>query len=106
MRLSDLRDRVRLERLVATTDSHGGHASAWSVIDTVWALVRPGEGREALEADQVTAALSTDVWLRFRSDVSVRDRILHGARTLQIVGAVDPDGRRHWLRLACREVTA
>ena len=40
MRISDLRERVTIERLVATVDSHGGHVSSWVTIDTVAAAVR------------------------------------------------------------------
>lgn len=102
----DLRDRVRLEALVSTTDTHGGSASSWVVRDTPYAAVWPVSGRESVLAAQMTAVLSTVVWMRYRSDVSVKDRIRFGERVLQIEDVCDPDGRRTWTRAMCSEVEA
>ena len=100
----DLRDRVRLEALVSTPDGHGGSASSWTIIDTVAAAVWPVSGREAVLAEQMTAVVSSVVWIRYRAGgVSVKSRVRFGARILEIEDVADPDGRRTWLRIMCSE---
>jgi SPP1 family predicted phage head-tail adaptor len=46
------------------------------------------------------------VTIRYRSDVSVAQRIVWGSRTLEIGSIQDPDGRRRSLDLLCAEVQA
>jgi SPP1 family predicted phage head-tail adaptor len=104
--IGDLRARVRLEALVSTADSHGGTVSTWTLIATVAAAVWPVSGREAVLAGQMTAVSTAVVWIRWRTDLSVKDRVVFGARVLQIENIDDPDGRRTWLRLMCSEVEA
>lgn len=104
--VGDLRERVRLESLTSTVDTHGGAVSTWATIDTVWAAVWPVTGREAVQAARMTAVTGTVVWLRYRSDLSLKGRVVHGTRTLQIEDVADPDGHRHWTRLMCSEVSA
>ncbi len=101
-----LNQKIRIERPVHVADGQGGHTTTWSVRAVVWALVEPLTGREALQAAQVTAVLSTAVTIWFRDDISVTDRILLRDRTIQIESYQDPDGRRDELRLLCSEVQA
>lgn len=101
-----LNQRVRIEQPVLAADGQGGHTTTWSLLAVVWALVEPLTGKEALLASQVTAVLSTAVTIWYRSDLSVKDRILLGTRTLEIASYQDPDGRKDELRLLCSEVQA
>lgn len=57
-------------------------------------------------AAQVTAVLSTGITIWFRDDISVKQRIVIGSRTLQIESFQDPTGMRDELRLLCSEVLA
>lgn len=98
--------RITIQRATLTADGHGGSTVAWSTRCTVWAHERPLTGREALAAAQVTATLSS-VWeIHHRTDISVTDRIVCGARTLQIESVVDPTNTRTDLWLAVGEVQA
>lgn len=96
--------RVRIEQPTLTSDGQGGNTKAWGVRAVVWALLEPLTSREALQAAQTTAVLSTALTIVFRSDISVKDRIRVGDRTLQIESYQDPDGRQDELRLLCSEV--
>jgi SPP1 family predicted phage head-tail adaptor len=70
----------------------------------VWAHERQLSGREALQAAQVIAVLSSVFEVHFRSDVSVKDRLIVEARTVQIEAIVDPTDTRRELWLTCSEV--
>ncbi len=98
--------RIRIESEVLSGDGQGGHTKTWAVLAVVWALVEPLTSREALQAQQTTAVLSTAVTIVFRSDISVKQRIRIGPRVLQIESYQDPDGRKDELRLLCSEVQA
>jgi SPP1 family predicted phage head-tail adaptor len=95
---------VTIQKVTLAHDSQGGHTETWSTRARVWARERMLTGREAMQAAQVTAVLSSvwEVW--FRTDISVKDRIVVGNRVLQIESVVDPTSRRAELWLGCSEV--
>lgn len=95
---------VRIESSVLVPDGQGGHTQGWALRAVVWALVEPLSSREALMAKQLTAVLNVALTLHYRSDLSVTDRILIGARVLHISSYQDPTGRRAELRVLCSEV--
>jgi SPP1 family predicted phage head-tail adaptor len=51
----------------------------------------------------VQSAISHRVIIRWRDDVTSKNRLVYRGRTLEIVGVTDPDGRRRELWLECRE---
>jgi SPP1 family predicted phage head-tail adaptor len=87
-----------------TSDGQGGVTVSWATLDQIWGLVEPLTAREAQMASQITGALSTAVSVYFRTDLSVKDRIVLGSRTLEIQAIQDPTARREELRLICTEV--
>ena len=46
---------------------------------------------------------SHEITLRHRTDVTLEMRFRDGARVFDIRSAVDPDGRRQWLRCVAEE---
>jgi SPP1 family predicted phage head-tail adaptor len=98
--------RVTIQQATRSVDSQGGSAVTWSTRCVVWAHERALNGREALAAQQVTAVLSS-VWeVHYRTDISVKDRIVFEGRTLQIEAVIDPTDTRRELFLTCAEVQA
>ena len=98
--------RITIQKPTLTTDSQGGKTRTWSTRCTVWAHERPLSGREAIQASAVTASL-TSVWeIWYRSDISVKDRIVFGSRTVEIAAVVDPTDTRAELHLYGSEVQA
>jgi SPP1 family predicted phage head-tail adaptor len=97
---------VTIQKATATPDGQGGRTTTWSTRCTVYAHERPLSGREAMAAQQVTAVLSS-VWeIFYRTDISVKDRIIFGARTLEIEAVIDPTDTRKELWLTCSEKQA
>ncbi len=96
--------RARIEQRVETADGQGGHSVTYALRAVVDARARPLTGREALLAAQVTAVLSSvwEIW--YRSDISVKDRIVIGTRTVEIESYYDPDETKRELYLVCSEV--
>lgn len=104
MSIGDKQKRIRIEQQTATSDGHGGSTITWSPRCVVWAHERPLSGTEALRAAQVTAVLSSVLIIWFRTDVRATDRVMIGARTLQVESYYDADDTRKELTLICSEV--
>lgn len=99
-----LNERVRIEQSVLTPDGQGGHVQGWALRAVVWALVEPLTSREAVMAKELTAVLNVALTMHYRSDLSISDRILIGARVLHVSSYQDQTGRRAELRVLCSEV--
>lgn len=105
IRAGRLRDLVQIESDRASADS----APDWQPIadGRCWAGIEATSGGERLRGQQIEAGVTTLVTLRYRPDVTSRMSIVplrEPARRLNIVKAVDPDGRREELMCQCQEV--
>ncbi len=97
---------VTIQHATEVSDGQGGTTQTWATLGREWALVEPISGSEGEIAEQMAAVLTTGVTIPFRTDVSVKDRIVLGARTLEIENVQDPTAFREELRLLCAEVLA
>ena len=105
VQIGKLNQFVTLQKPTFVKDAHGGHVTTWSTRADVWAQRVSGqEGAEFIGAGQLTAALPS-VWrIWFRTDVSVKDRLVVGTDQLQIESVQDPTGLREELILSCVQV--
>jgi SPP1 family predicted phage head-tail adaptor len=102
-----MRDFVSLLTLVAANDGRWGTATvgSWQQYAQVWASVLPvagtKAGTEAFEAKDNGVQSSTNylVTIRYRTDITAKDRILYRGNTLEILSCVDPDGLRRTLNI-------
>jgi SPP1 family predicted phage head-tail adaptor len=109
MLIGERRDRVTLQSATVSQDAHGEPIPTWGNLatnPTVWASVQSKAAGERFISggEQVQAAITHTVVLRYRTDVTVQMRVIFGSRTLYIENVIDPDGRRRDLVLMCREV--
>lgn len=96
--------RVTLQyRSSETTDSQGGRTPTWATRATLWAQEDQLSYVESIRASTATAERTTAWVIPFRDDVSVKDRITVGSRTLQVLSVANTDGRRIQTRLVCTE---
>lgn len=68
-------------------DSAGGPVETWDEGDTVWAQKVDQTGREFQAAAQTNAQMTTRFWLRWRADITPKDRL----RLIGEGGAPDVD---------------
>lgn len=106
MQTGRLRNRVTLQHQIAAQNEYNEEVVTWEDLDHIWADIRPVSSRERLitSADQLQAAIDHHIMIRWRSDISTKQRIKFGARIFDIEGFADRTGKRHELRLDCREV--
>jgi SPP1 family predicted phage head-tail adaptor len=106
--LGDLREWLTIQMPVVTKDAYGSDVETFVDRARVRGVVeaevaRPGESLY-VGLRQVVAQNPTRIIVRFRKDVSVRDRVLWGARIFNVVAVRDPeDGLRRFTELYCVE---
>ena len=103
--IGSLTDRVELKKRESVSDGTGGHERMFVPVSQLWARVRSLSGRQGVNADGQTVAISHSVVLRFRTDVGPGDRIVYRGRNLEVVSAADLNGRRAYLSCACSETS-
>ena len=102
----DLRERVALKSVSTQRDEVGGLVETWATVATVSAKIEPMSARESWYRQQMNAAASWKVSIRWRAGMTTKQRITWGSRTFEVRGVTDPDNRRRFLELACDEIVA
>lgn len=93
-------------RASETADGQGGRTPVWATRYVEYAKEEQLSAAESMQSAQLTGVRTTAWLIPFRADVSVKDRLRIGSRTLQITAVTNPDGRREDTRLVCTEVAA
>ena len=94
-----LRHRLVLER--ASTDPGGD--TMWTAVDTVFAAIEPFAEGETIAGAAPTGTLRHRLEMRWRADLTSRDRLTLGDRVFRIVSTRDPDERRARLVVLAEE---
>ena len=104
MNIGSLSERFTLEQPVRTADGGGGASVTWQAVAELWARVRPVTGDERLVHDQLSARLTHEVWIRYRTGVAPAMRFRQGTRTYEIAAVLEAK-HRAWLKCLCEERT-
>lgn len=70
-----LTERVTLQASALGRDAIGGPTETWADSATVWASVKPLNGRQINQAQQVGAAVAKAITIRWRAGVSAAMRV-------------------------------
>lgn len=99
-----LNKRVILQTKTSVPDGYGGGAESWADTVTLWAAIRPLEGQERFQAQQVSAKLTNEVEIRYRTGVVAQQRFKYGERLFYIVQPpIDRDEKHEGLVCLCEE---
>ena len=97
--VGELRHRTTLER--AAQDTAG--ETVWTPVDTVFAAIAPVSAGETESGGGLAGTVSHRIEMRWRSDVTSRDRLRLGDRVFRIVATRDLDERRRRLVVLAEE---
>lgn len=105
MNPGDLRTSVRIEQKTVTgQDSYGQDVFTWTTVATMWCDVRPLSGRELEAAQQLHAEARWKIRTHYPSVTIKRAmRAVIGTRTLDILDAEDPVGKRREFVMLAKE---
>lgn len=98
-RPGELDKRVIIRREVETPDGYGGFELTTQDITTVWAKVTRKAGRESFDSDRVQASASCSFVIRYRSDLSEKDRLVFAGVEYNIISGLDQGGRDLYLEI-------
>ncbi|MDK9697791.1 MAG: phage head closure protein [Siculibacillus sp.] len=96
--IGELRHGLTLERAVVDDDE-----TSWTAVDTVFAAITPLSAGETIAGDAPTGTAGLRIEMRWRADVTSRDRLRLGDRVFRIVAARDLDERRRRLVVLAEE---
>lgn len=89
---------------VLSANGLGANVPSWPAVSfTTMAHEEVGSAGEGSEGDQDASASRIVFWIRWRPDVANTMRCRRGEQTLE-VSAVDPVGRRDFLRVTCERI--
>lgn len=100
MRAGKLDRRITIQRATETKDEFNNPVETWADVATVWAEARPMRGAERFQAQEIAGAAVMTFVLRYRADVTVRDRISYDGMTWAIRD-VRKAGRRVATEIDC-----
>jgi SPP1 family predicted phage head-tail adaptor len=98
MRIGLLDRRVTIQALSIAPDGSGQEVETWTPVATVWMRVRPFRGGERFLAQQVVGKAVTTFEARYRSDVTVKNRLLYDGKNWDIAD-VRQIGRKERMEL-------
>lgn len=103
MRIGRMRHYVTIQTPDSGVDSSGSPKNTWSDVASVPAFVSPFTARERTQGNQVAATTTHEVHLRYRDDVTPKNRLTWNGAVLEIDSVIDTRGLHHELVLLCRQ---
>lgn len=64
MQSGQLRKRITVQKLASAVDDYGGGSATYTDVGVFWASLEPLQGRENLQAQQITAEISHRIRMR------------------------------------------
>ena len=96
-RIGELRERLAIQRQVASQTAAKETTFTWTTVATVWARMQQatlGQRDGVVGVDELSRYVVT---IRHRSDVTAGMRATWDGTTYELRSAVDPDGCDRWL---------
>lgn len=104
MRAGKLRHRLDVQAPEETQDTFGAVTLTWRSVGTVWGSVEAEGGQENWRADKVEADRSGTATIRYYPGLTSRHRLVtEDGRILNVVSAIDREGRRREMTVSYRE---
>ena len=104
MNIGKLNRRISILKYEVTRDEYGGEQREWAVQRTLWANILPVSGTEYFKSQQVEAQNITTIIIRYRTDITVLNRVKYLDKTYEIIGISDNFTDHKMLTLNCKEV--
>lgn len=105
MNIGRLRHRIELRHISESQDSYGELVTTWpSAFTTVWGSVRPMQGSELENAQQISAEVTHKIRIRHNAALIPTDRIVFGSREFDVVHILNFQERGIYDDVLCKEV--
>ena len=99
-----LRHRITLTAATDDQDGFGEDQLTYAAYAIKWASVRPMQGTELENAQQISAVATHKIRIRYNADVKPLDRITFKTRTFEIVHVLNFQERNIYQDILAKEV--
>lgn len=115
MAVGKMKHKITLQRKQTTSDGGGSDSIVtWKNIATVLAAIEPQSGQERLFGDQLQEPITHIITIRYRADVSFKNRILYSyrnkgtshTRTFNIKRIINVNSKNKFMEIMCVEGVA
>lgn len=106
MKIGRLTQRVALQSPTSTPDAMNECVTTYATVATVWAEVSPLTGREFEAAQATNSEVELKVIIRYYAGLTSRWRLVHGAKTYEILAVLNLNSGKKDLKLLCKELPA
>lgn len=104
MDIGRLNRRIDILEFKKERDEYGGEVGQWIKVRTIWAHIAPVSGTEYFKAQQVDAQNITTITIRYRTDITVLNRVKYLDKTYEIIGVSDIHSDHKTIVLNCKEI--
>ena len=101
--IGGMRHRVTIKSVVREDDEYGGFARVDEPKDPMWASIEPADPNEIHVYGQLQQRVTHKIVMRYRTDVSQGVTLEHDGTNYYVIGVVNPDKRKRFLKAMCRE---
>lgn len=102
MQTGRLDRQIKLLRYGTTTDTAGGIVDTYTEFATIWATVTDLRGTQFFASQQSQSVVTTKFFMRYRDDLTAKDRIEWKGKQYEIIGTPIEVGRNEALEVMGR----
>jgi SPP1 family predicted phage head-tail adaptor len=103
MNPGELRHMVAIQSKPSTPNANGQIDDTWTTILTAHAKIEPAGQPAQIVAGAELPNVTHIVTMRFRSNITTRNRLVYAGRVFDIESVIDIEERHFWLQLGCSE---
>ncbi|MBN1807188.1 MAG: phage head closure protein [Sedimentisphaerales bacterium] len=100
-----MRHRVELQQFAESQDGYGEMVREYTTYATVWAEIKPLQGKELEHAQQISAETDFQIRIRYNPAVASEHRVVFGNRVFEITAVKNTEERNEELVLMCKEIS-
>lgn len=101
-----LRNRIKIQRESFTPDGLGGGTNAWADYAEIRAFIKPISGSERLYSMRLEANVTHRIFIRYRDDLTTKDRISYKGRLMQIRALINLEEANKFIEIYADEGVA
>lgn len=104
--IGKMRRLITLQRREEAPDGYGGFVTTWTDYSQTWAWFKTMSGQERLFGMQLENPVTHKIYIRYRSDIDERDRIVYMERYFNIRALLDLEELRRYIEITAEEGVA
>lgn len=102
MEIGRMNRRLDLYRMTESRDGYNAVVLTPTLYGHAWAYIRPDVSMETMEGGRTVSRVMATVWMRYRTDITVRDQMRDGEDVWEIESMTNVDSLGDIMILKCK----